>query len=185
VNTNYAKNKSYRCLSCTSGYYLNFAKHTAPCINRPNKYLGSEIHTTILVWQNIGGLENHCVLYVQKLGKAWTLVPPMATKEAMPPQRFRKYSHFVLWEAFFQTKLFNSPKIKHFAPLNFWDVYATGPTWNSVPILRRTYRHLACEHQKVCGDEEVIIKYIKQEFRIGYQLVQSASRRLPATFQHM
>jgi len=44
----------------------------------------------------------------------------------MPPQVFRKYSHFVLSEAFFQTKQCYSPKIKHFAPpQNFWAGYAT------------------------------------------------------------
>jgi len=40
-------------------------------------------------------------------------------KGAMPPQIFRKYSHFVLWEAFFQTKYCYSPKIKHLAPQKF------------------------------------------------------------------
>jgi len=43
-----------------------------------------------------------------------------------PPQIFRKYSHFVLWEAFFQTKCCYSPKIKRFGPPNFWAGYATG-----------------------------------------------------------
>ena len=37
-------------------------------------------------------------------------------QKAMPPQMFRKYSHFALWVAFFQTKWCYSPKIKHFAP---------------------------------------------------------------------
>jgi len=35
-------------------------------------------------------------------------------KGAMPPQILGKYSHFLLWEAFFQTKQCYSPKIKHF-----------------------------------------------------------------------
>jgi len=33
------------------------------------------------------------------------------------------------------------------------------------PLLRSTYRHLACEHPKVCEDKKVIIEYMKQEFR--------------------
>jgi len=49
------------------------------------------------------------------------------------------------------------------------------------PPLRSTYHHLACEHQKVREDKEVIIKYMKQEFRFVYNLVQEASRRHPAT----
>jgi len=47
------------------------------------------------------------------------------TKGAMAPQIFGKYSDFVLWEAFFQIKCY-SPKIKHFAPPNFWAGYTTG-----------------------------------------------------------
>jgi len=49
------------------------------------------------------------------------------------------------------------------------------------PPLRSTYRHLACEHQKVREDEEVIMKYMKQEFRFVDHLVQKVSRRHPAT----
>ena len=37
-------------------------------------------------------------------------------KGAMPPKHFRTYSHFVLWEAFFQTNQCYSPKIKYFSP---------------------------------------------------------------------
>ena len=43
----------------------------------------------------------------------------------MPP-KFLERSHFVLREAFFQTKQCYSPKIKHFALPNFWAGYATG-----------------------------------------------------------
>jgi len=41
-------------------------------------------------------------------------------KGPWPSQTFRKCSNFVLWEAFFQTKLGYSPNIKHFGPLNFF-----------------------------------------------------------------
>jgi len=47
---------------------------------------------------------------------------------------------------------------------------------NSVPVLRNIYCHAVCEHQKVCEDKEVIIKYMMQKFRILDHLVQ-------ATFQ--
>ena len=46
-------------------------------------------------------------------------------KGAISPQIFRKYSHFVLWEAFFLAKYCYSAKIKHFGPPNFWAGYAT------------------------------------------------------------
>jgi len=52
-------------------------------------------------------------------------------KGAMPPQMCRKYSHFDLWVAFFQTKWCYSPKIKLFAPQkNFWASYVTAQARN-------------------------------------------------------
>ena len=51
-------------------------------------------------------------------------------KGAIPPQILRKYSHFVFWEAFLQTKLCYSRKSKHFGPPNFWAGYATVCSWD-------------------------------------------------------
>ena len=41
------------------------------------------------------------------------------------PKIFSICSHFVLWEAQFQTKYCCSPKIKHLPPKSFWAGYAT------------------------------------------------------------
>jgi len=57
----------------------------------------------------------------------------------------------------------------------------TGPPSKSVPVLQRTYCHLACEHQKVCEDKEVIIRYMKQEFTI----VDHLYKRLPKDFKQL
>jgi len=55
------------------------------------------------------------------------------------------------------------------------------PPGNSAPVLRRNYRHLAFEHQKVCEGKEAIIKYMKQEFRI----VDHLFKRLSEDFKQL
>jgi len=50
-------------------------------------------------------------------------------------------------------------------------------------ILRSTFRHLACEHQKISERQSAIIECMHQTFRIADHLVQEATRRLSATLQ--
>jgi len=54
------------------------------------------------------------------LNLSWHRRSQRGPKGPCPPQMFRKYSHFVLWEAFFQTKWCYLPKFNHFVPPIFF-----------------------------------------------------------------
>ena len=54
------------------------------------------------------------VAYAENFRGGQSIGVARGAKVAMPPKMFSKSRHFVLWEAFFQTKKYYSPKIKHF-----------------------------------------------------------------------
>jgi len=77
------------------------------------------------------------------------------------PQIFRKYSHFAVSVAFFQTKRCYSPKIKHFGPPKNFGWLRHCLVVISIYILRLLYYFVICARRVIL----IVIQY-KQKNRI-------------------
>jgi len=92
----------------------------------------------------------------------------------MAPQILRKYSHFVVWEAFFQTKYYYLPKIKHFAPPTI--LCSSQITGLATPLVREEQNPYICYRDKQKQNEHDVWSLCCHTVKLRAHTAQTSNR---------